>query len=182
MLWRRLPISCICPCCLCVTLLLEVAVELVKAPLHVMTWFTSKIPCWYLDPFVHYSILPPQLASSLPSTVLVITIRQIHHPAVVDSSALVCVVHRLLAFVYSYIIGWFVWFVLILWWILRLISRDLVTLTLWSTSNATVLECCGNLCLLSISAVPGLASDYSLNAKFKISKLLNVCGTNIKSR
>lgn len=40
-----LPISCICPCCLCVTLLLEVAVELVKAPLHVMTWFTSKIPC-----------------------------------------------------------------------------------------------------------------------------------------
>ncbi|GJN38102.1 hypothetical protein PR202_gb27114 [Eleusine coracana subsp. coracana] len=41
----RLPISCICPCCLCVTVLLEVAVELVKAPLHVMTWFTSKIPC-----------------------------------------------------------------------------------------------------------------------------------------
>jgi hypothetical protein len=41
----RLPISCICPCCLCVTLLLEAAVELVKAPLHVMTWFTSKIPC-----------------------------------------------------------------------------------------------------------------------------------------
>ncbi|KAF8714305.1 hypothetical protein HU200_027766 [Digitaria exilis] len=43
--WCRLPISCICPCCLCVTVLLEVAVELVKAPLHVMTWFTSKIPC-----------------------------------------------------------------------------------------------------------------------------------------
>ncbi|KAL5220790.1 hypothetical protein ABZP36_025503 [Zizania latifolia] len=40
-----LPISCVCPCCLCVTVLLEVAVELVKAPLHVMTWFTSKIPC-----------------------------------------------------------------------------------------------------------------------------------------
>ncbi|XP_066308188.1 signaling peptide TAXIMIN 1-like [Miscanthus floridulus] len=40
-----LSISCICPCCLCVTVLLEVAVELVKAPLHVMTWFTSKIPC-----------------------------------------------------------------------------------------------------------------------------------------
>jgi hypothetical protein len=43
--WCRLPISCICPCCLCVTLVLEVAVELIKAPLHVMTWFTSKIPC-----------------------------------------------------------------------------------------------------------------------------------------
>jgi hypothetical protein len=41
----RLPISCICPCCLCVTVLLELAVELVKAPIHVMTWFTSKIPC-----------------------------------------------------------------------------------------------------------------------------------------
>ncbi|KAF8667050.1 hypothetical protein HU200_053226 [Digitaria exilis] len=40
-----LPISCICPCCLCVTLVLEAAVELIKAPLHVMTWFTSKIPC-----------------------------------------------------------------------------------------------------------------------------------------
>ena len=43
--WCRLPISCICPCCLCVTLVLEAAVELIKAPLHVMTWFTSKIPC-----------------------------------------------------------------------------------------------------------------------------------------
>ncbi|GJM94876.1 hypothetical protein PR202_ga11559 [Eleusine coracana subsp. coracana] len=42
---KRLPISCICPCCLCVTLVLEAAVELIKAPLHVMTWFTSKIPC-----------------------------------------------------------------------------------------------------------------------------------------
>ncbi|KAG8086125.1 hypothetical protein GUJ93_ZPchr0010g8346 [Zizania palustris] len=40
-----MPISCICLCCMCVTVLLEVAVELVKAPLHVMTWFTSKIPC-----------------------------------------------------------------------------------------------------------------------------------------
>jgi hypothetical protein len=41
----RLPISCICPCCLCVTVVLEAAVELIKAPLHVITWFTSKIPC-----------------------------------------------------------------------------------------------------------------------------------------
>ncbi|KAL5678538.1 hypothetical protein ACJX0J_014669 [Zea mays] len=38
-------ISCICPWCLCLMVLLEVAVELVKALLHAMTWFTSKIPC-----------------------------------------------------------------------------------------------------------------------------------------
>ncbi|XP_072968645.1 signaling peptide TAXIMIN 1 [Typha angustifolia] len=38
-------LSCICPCCLCVTVVVELAIELIKAPLHVMKWFTSKIPC-----------------------------------------------------------------------------------------------------------------------------------------
>ncbi|XP_030538694.1 signaling peptide TAXIMIN 1 [Rhodamnia argentea] len=35
----------ICPCCFCVTLVVEFALELIKAPLHVMEWFTSQIPC-----------------------------------------------------------------------------------------------------------------------------------------
>ncbi|KAK6259862.1 hypothetical protein QQP08_003788 [Theobroma cacao] len=35
----------ICPCCLCVTVVAELALELVKAPIHVMKWFTEKIPC-----------------------------------------------------------------------------------------------------------------------------------------
>ncbi|KAK4255582.1 hypothetical protein QN277_008566 [Acacia crassicarpa] len=38
-------LTCICPCCLCVTVIVELALELVKAPLHVMEWFTSQIPC-----------------------------------------------------------------------------------------------------------------------------------------
>ncbi|GAV60139.1 hypothetical protein CFOL_v3_03670 [Cephalotus follicularis] len=38
-------LTCICPCCLCVTVIVEVALELIKAPIHVMEWFTSKIPC-----------------------------------------------------------------------------------------------------------------------------------------
>ncbi|KAJ0961094.1 hypothetical protein J5N97_000909 [Dioscorea zingiberensis] len=37
-------LSCICPCCLCVTVLVELAIELIKAPLHVMQWFTSPNP------------------------------------------------------------------------------------------------------------------------------------------
>lgn len=45
-IWGRLLLSCICPCCLCVTILVELALELIKAPLHVMEWFTSQIPCW----------------------------------------------------------------------------------------------------------------------------------------
>ncbi|MFS8027936.1 hypothetical protein Hanom_Chr16g01504581 [Helianthus anomalus] len=36
-------LTCICPCCLCVTVLVEFAIELIKAPIHVMGWFTSKI-------------------------------------------------------------------------------------------------------------------------------------------
>ncbi|AES89760.1 hypothetical protein MtrunA17_Chr4g0040991 [Medicago truncatula] len=40
-----LALTCICPCCLCLTIIVELALELVKAPLHVMEWFTSKIPC-----------------------------------------------------------------------------------------------------------------------------------------
>ncbi|KAJ3695220.1 hypothetical protein LUZ60_000597 [Juncus effusus] len=38
-------LSCICPCCLCVTILVEIAIELIKAPIHVMKWFTKQIPC-----------------------------------------------------------------------------------------------------------------------------------------
>lgn len=41
----RLLLSCICPCCLCVTIVVEVAIELIKAPIHVMQWFTAQIPC-----------------------------------------------------------------------------------------------------------------------------------------
>lgn len=41
-----------------------------------------------------------------------------------------CVVHGFLArCIFVSPAGWFVWFVLILWWILRFISRDLLTLT-----------------------------------------------------
>ncbi|KAK8958881.1 hypothetical protein KSP40_PGU014559 [Platanthera guangdongensis] len=38
-------LSCICPCCLCVTIVVELAIELIKAPIHVMQWFTAQIPC-----------------------------------------------------------------------------------------------------------------------------------------
>ncbi|CAN1352239.1 Signaling peptide TAXIMIN 1 [Linum perenne] len=38
-------LTCICPCCLCVTIIVELALELIKAPIHVMEWFTSQIPC-----------------------------------------------------------------------------------------------------------------------------------------
>ncbi|KAM3706020.1 hypothetical protein ACJW31_03G122100 [Castanea mollissima] len=38
-------LSCMCPCCLCVTVIVEMALELVKSPIHVMEWFTSQIPC-----------------------------------------------------------------------------------------------------------------------------------------
>ncbi|KAG0461198.1 hypothetical protein HPP92_021167 [Vanilla planifolia] len=41
----RLLLSCICPCCLCVTVMVELAIELIKAPIHVMQWFTAQIPC-----------------------------------------------------------------------------------------------------------------------------------------
>ncbi|XP_004485876.1 signaling peptide TAXIMIN 1-like isoform X2 [Cicer arietinum] len=38
-------LTCICPCCLCVTLIVEFALVLIKAPIVVMEWFISKIPC-----------------------------------------------------------------------------------------------------------------------------------------
>ncbi|XP_022720977.1 uncharacterized protein LOC111278625 [Durio zibethinus] len=40
-----LVLTCICPCCLCVTFIVEFALGLIKAPILVMKWFTSKIPC-----------------------------------------------------------------------------------------------------------------------------------------
>ncbi|KAJ7562574.1 hypothetical protein O6H91_03G074900 [Diphasiastrum complanatum] len=36
---------CICPCCVCVAALVTLAIELIKAPLHVIRWFTKQIPC-----------------------------------------------------------------------------------------------------------------------------------------
>ncbi|KAJ7544428.1 hypothetical protein O6H91_09G079200 [Diphasiastrum complanatum] len=36
---------CICPCCICVAAIIDIALELIKAPLHVITWFTEQIPC-----------------------------------------------------------------------------------------------------------------------------------------
>ncbi|KAL1330089.1 hypothetical protein HN51_047244 [Arachis hypogaea] len=41
----KLILTCICPCCLCVTLIVEFALALIKTPFSVMEWFTSKIPC-----------------------------------------------------------------------------------------------------------------------------------------
>eukprot|EP00850_Spirogloea_muscicola_P002139 SM000008S22228 [mRNA] locus=s8:513312:514204:+ [translate_table: standard] len=38
-------ISCICPCCVCVTLLIELAIALIRAPVDILIWFTSTIPC-----------------------------------------------------------------------------------------------------------------------------------------
>ncbi|XP_057741058.1 signaling peptide TAXIMIN 1-like [Arachis stenosperma] len=40
-----LTLTCICPCCLCVTLIVEIGLALIKVPFSVMEWFTSKIPC-----------------------------------------------------------------------------------------------------------------------------------------
>ncbi|KAJ6893626.1 signaling peptide TAXIMIN 1-like [Populus alba x Populus x berolinensis] len=40
-----LVLSCVCPCCFCVTIIVEFALGLIKAPILVMKWFTSKIPC-----------------------------------------------------------------------------------------------------------------------------------------
>ncbi|EFJ17169.1 hypothetical protein SELMODRAFT_169207 [Selaginella moellendorffii] len=35
----------ICPCCICVAAIVNLALELIKAPLHVIRWFTEQIPC-----------------------------------------------------------------------------------------------------------------------------------------
>ncbi|XP_031268284.1 signaling peptide TAXIMIN 1-like [Pistacia vera] len=40
-----LVLTCICPCCLCVTVIVEFALWLIKAPFLVMKWFTDQIPC-----------------------------------------------------------------------------------------------------------------------------------------
>nr|GMD03049.1 signaling peptide TAXIMIN 1-like [Ipomoea batatas] len=38
-------VSCVCPCCFCVTWIVELAVSLIKAPFSVIKWFTEQIPC-----------------------------------------------------------------------------------------------------------------------------------------
>ncbi|XP_073298433.1 signaling peptide TAXIMIN 1-like [Primulina huaijiensis] len=38
-------LSCLCPCCICVTVIVELALSLIKAPFSVMKWFTEQIPC-----------------------------------------------------------------------------------------------------------------------------------------
>ncbi|KAF5810907.1 putative glycosyl transferase, family 14, beta-glucuronosyltransferase GlcAT14A/B/C [Helianthus annuus] len=43
--WKELILSCICPCCFCVTVIVELAIALIKAPFSVMKWFTEQIPC-----------------------------------------------------------------------------------------------------------------------------------------
>ncbi|KAK8716387.1 hypothetical protein V6N13_043698 [Hibiscus sabdariffa] len=40
-----LTLTLIFPCCFCVTVIVEVALELVKAPFLVLQWFTHQIPC-----------------------------------------------------------------------------------------------------------------------------------------
>ena len=41
----RMTISTVCPCFMCVTVVVELALELIKVPLSVMEWFISLIPC-----------------------------------------------------------------------------------------------------------------------------------------
>ncbi|GMI67790.1 TAXIMIN 1 [Hibiscus trionum] len=40
-----LTLTLVCPCFLCLTVIVEVALELVKAPFVVIQWFTQQIPC-----------------------------------------------------------------------------------------------------------------------------------------
>ncbi|KAI3680773.1 hypothetical protein L6452_35549 [Arctium lappa] len=40
-----LVLSCLCPCCFCVTVIVELAISLIKAPFSIMKWFTEQIPC-----------------------------------------------------------------------------------------------------------------------------------------
>lgn len=35
-----------CPCCICLTVLVEFGLALIKAPIRVMKWFADKIPFW----------------------------------------------------------------------------------------------------------------------------------------
>ncbi|RAL49690.1 hypothetical protein DM860_001981 [Cuscuta australis] len=38
-------VTCVCPCCVCVTWIVDVAVALIKAPFSIIVCFTDKIPC-----------------------------------------------------------------------------------------------------------------------------------------
>ncbi|KAL8136711.1 hypothetical protein V2J09_002712 [Rumex salicifolius] len=38
-------ISSICPCCFCVNVVIEMALELIKTPIHVIKCIISRIPC-----------------------------------------------------------------------------------------------------------------------------------------
>ncbi|XP_028770094.1 signaling peptide TAXIMIN 1-like [Neltuma alba] len=38
-------LTCIYPCCLCVTISIEFSLARIKAPILVIEWFISKIPC-----------------------------------------------------------------------------------------------------------------------------------------
>ncbi|XP_052183804.1 signaling peptide TAXIMIN 1-like [Diospyros lotus] len=38
-------LTCVFPCCLCVTVIVELALALIKAPFLVLKWFTDQIPC-----------------------------------------------------------------------------------------------------------------------------------------
>ncbi|XP_027172875.1 uncharacterized protein LOC113772473 [Coffea eugenioides] len=38
-------LNCICPCCICCTGFVNMAVSLVKLPVKIIRWFTDQIPC-----------------------------------------------------------------------------------------------------------------------------------------
>ncbi|KAG9140570.1 hypothetical protein Leryth_016067 [Lithospermum erythrorhizon] len=38
-------LSCLCPCCICVTAIVDLAIALIKAPFSVLKCFTDQIPC-----------------------------------------------------------------------------------------------------------------------------------------
>ncbi|PIA31230.1 hypothetical protein AQUCO_05100027v1 [Aquilegia coerulea] len=38
-------LSCICPCCVCCTGIVNLAMTLVKLPVDIIIWFIDKIPC-----------------------------------------------------------------------------------------------------------------------------------------
>ncbi|KAL6975882.1 hypothetical protein U1Q18_024679 [Sarracenia purpurea var. burkii] len=38
-------LSCLCPCCCCCTGIVNLAMDVIKLPFKIITWFTDQIPC-----------------------------------------------------------------------------------------------------------------------------------------
>ncbi|KAL9340014.1 hypothetical protein Peur_066233 [Populus x canadensis] len=38
-------LSCLCPCCVCCAALANFAVDIVRLPVRILTWFIDQIPC-----------------------------------------------------------------------------------------------------------------------------------------